>query len=157
VALEQGVYQFRHWRDKVNELREGSERSANMHDPIFRPTSAILGLVGAALIIDLSPADAHHSFALFDVKKSVDLEGTVKQFDWTNPHSWIHLNVQGKNNQTEEWLIELPAAALLAREGWNKNYLKTGERISVRISPLKNGMRGGSLQSFRPEDEIASP
>ena len=92
-----------------------------MHDPIFRPTSAILGLVGAALIIDLSPADAHHSFALFDVKKSVDLEGTVKQFDWTNPHSWIHLNVQGKNNQTEEWLIELPAAALLARANDEKD------------------------------------
>jgi hypothetical protein len=128
-----------------------------MHDPIFRPASAFFGLVGAALIIGLSPADAHHSFALFDVKKSVDLEGTVKQFDWTNPHSWIHLTVEGKSNQTEEWLIELPAAALLAREGWNKNYLKAGERISVRISPLKNGMKGGSLQSFRPEDEIASP
>jgi hypothetical protein len=128
-----------------------------MPDPISRPAAAILGLVGAALIIGFSPADAHHSFALFDVKKSVDLEGTVKQFDWTNPHSWIHLTVQGENSLTEEWLIELPAAALLAREGWNKNYLKAGERISVRINPLKNGMKGGSLESFRPEDAIASP
>jgi hypothetical protein len=128
-----------------------------MHDPIFLPAAAILGLASAALIVAMSPADAHHSFALFDVKKSVDLEGTVKQFDWTNPHSWIHLTVQGENSQTEEWLIELPAAALLAREGWNKMYLKAGERISVRISPLKNGMKGGSLQSFRPEDEITSP
>lgn len=123
-----------------------------MRDPIFHPR-AILGFVSASLLLGASPATAHHSFALFDVTKSVTLEGTVKQFEWTNPHSWIHLVVLGANNQAEEWLVELPASAMLAREGWNKNYLKTGERISVRINPLKNGMKGGSLQSFRPDTE----
>jgi hypothetical protein len=106
----------------------------------------VLGMMGAAV-----PASAHHSFALFDSQKSVMLEGTVKQFDWTNPHSWIRLIVLGEANQPEEWIIELPAAATLARDGWNKDYLRMGERISVRISPLKNGMKGGALQSFRPE------
>ena len=120
---------------------------------IFRPARAILGLVGASLLFGVSPAAAHHSFALFDTNKSVMLEGTVKGFEWTNPHSWIHLVVTGANSQPEEWAIELPAAAALARDGWNKNYLKTGEQLSVRINPLKNGMKGGSLQSFRPDQD----
>ena len=108
-------------------------------------------LAATALLAAVLPATAHHSFALFDSSKSLMLEGTVKQFDWTNPHSWIRLVVLGETGEAEEWLIELPAAALLARDGWNKNYLKAGERISVRISPLRNGMRGGVLQSFRSE------
>lgn len=118
-------------------------------------TKLMLGLMGASLLLGASPAAAHHSFALFDVTKSVMLEGKVKEFEWTNPHSWIHLVVTGANNQPEEWLIELPAASTLARDGWNKNYVKTGERLSLRINPLKNGMKGGSLQSFRPEAEDA--
>jgi hypothetical protein len=121
--------------------------------PFFRSFRVPLGLVGAGLLLGANPASAHHSFALFDVSKSVTLEGTVKQFEWTNPHSWIRLTVAGANNQPEEWLVELPAAASLARDGWNKNYLRSGERISVRINPLKNGMKGGSLQSFRPDTE----
>ena len=124
-----------------------------MRGPIFRSFGATLGLVGTGLLLGTNPATAHHSFALFDVNNSVTLEGTVKQFEWTNPHSWIRLTVVGANNQPEEWLVELPAAASLARDGWNKNYLRSGERISVRINPLKNGMKGGSLQSFRPDIE----
>jgi hypothetical protein len=124
-----------------------------MRDPILRPSRAMLAFVGAILLLQAGPAAAHHSFALFDVTKTVILEGKVKQFDWTNPHSWIHLVVIGANNQPEEWLIELPAAATLSHDGWNKNYLKVGERLSLRINPLKNGMKGGSLQSFRPDAE----
>jgi hypothetical protein len=94
------------------------------------------------------PAAAHHSFALFDVTKTVALEGTVKKFEWTNPHSWITLEVIGPQNQADEWLIELPPAGVLAREGWNKNFVKVGEKLSVHVNPLKNGGKGGSLESF---------
>jgi hypothetical protein len=117
----------------------------------LRAASAIVGLAGGCLLVGLNPATAHHSFALFDMQTTVTLEGTVKAFEWTNPHSWIRLVVPAKNNQTEEWLIELPAAAVLAREGWNKLYLRPGERISVNINPVKNGMKAGALQSFREE------
>lgn len=122
-----------------------------MRYPNFR--LAIAGLAATSLLLGTIPAAAHHSFALFDTNKSVMLEGKVKAFEWTNPHSWIRLIVNGANNQSEEWLIELPAAASLAREGWNKNYVKAGERLSLRINPLKNGMKGGSLQSFRPDQD----
>jgi len=102
-------------------------------------------------LIGTAPAVAHHSFALFDMTKSVRLEGTVKRFDWANPHSWIFLEVLGPQAVAEEWMIELPSAGALAREGWNQNFLRPGERIIVSINPLKEGQRGGSLESFRPE------
>ena len=119
---------------------------------------AALGtLVGAAAVIGAGEASAHHSFALFDTQKTVSLVGTVKRFEWTNPHSWIFLNVANADNVTEEWTIELPAAAALAGEGWNKNYLKEGDRISVMINPLKNGMKGGSLEGFTPRGSDPEP
>ena len=123
-----------------------------MRNPPFCSSWAVFGLLSASLLVP-GTAAAHHSFALFDSTKSVTLEGKVKEFEWTNPHSWIHLVVIGENNQAEEWLIELPAAASLARDGWGKTYLKPGERLRLRVNPLKNGMKVGSLQSFRSEAE----
>ena len=96
------------------------------------------------------PASAHHSFALFDANKTVSVEGRVSSFEWSNPHSWIKLQVANEKNATDEWLIELPSAGALAREGWNKNYIKVGERLILRVNPLKDGGKGGSLQSFAP-------
>ena len=116
----------------------------------LRQAAIALGFIGAGAIGGAPPAAAHHSFALFDMTKSVMLEGTVKRFEWTNPHSWIYLNVTGPQNVSDEWTIELPAAGALAREGWNATYLKAGDRIVVRINPLKDGKKGGSLESFTP-------
>ena len=116
---------------------------------------AVLGTAGLCLS-GILPAAAHHSFALFDVTKTVALEGTVKKFEWTNPHSWITLEVAGPQRQADEWLIELPPAAVLAREGWNKNFVKVGEKLSVHVNPLKNGGKGGSLESFTLDDRPIS-
>jgi hypothetical protein len=109
---------------------------------------ALIAVSGAPI-----PAMAHHSFALFDATKSVRLQGTVAKFEWTNPHSWIFLNVPNSQNVAEEWIIELPAAGVLATEGWNKDFVKTGEKIIVRIKPLKTGQRGGLLEGFTAADE----
>jgi hypothetical protein len=108
-------------------------------------------IVGVSGAMATMPAAAHHSFALFDMKKSVRLEGTVKRFDWANPHSWILLDVVGPEAMAEEWMIELPSAGSLARDGWNKNYLRAGERVVLNVNPLKDGKRGGSLELFIPE------
>jgi hypothetical protein len=109
-------------------------------------------------MVGMGSAVAHHSFAMFDMTKSVRLEGTVKKFDWTNPHSWIFLEVVGPGATTEQWTIELPSAGALAREGWNKNYLRVGERVILHVNPLKDGRNGGNLESFVPPSEVpASP
>jgi hypothetical protein len=107
-------------------------------------TALVSGLMAS------SPVAAHHSFALFDMTRTVSLEGTVKKFEWANPHSWITLQVAGAGNSMEEWMIELPSAGALAREGWNKNFVKSGEKLIMRVNPLKDGKKGGSLTSFTP-------
>ena len=115
-----------------------------------RQSIALLVVLCLSGLMGATPATAHHSFAMFDMTKSVRLEGTVKRFDWTNPHSWIFLEVVGPGATTEQWTIELPSAGALAREGWNKNYLRAGERVVLHVNPLKDGRKGGNLESFVP-------
>ena len=115
----------------------------------YKQSMALLAMLGLSGLAGTTPAVAHHSLALFDMQKSVRLEGTVKRFDWTNPHSWIFLDVMGPT-MTESWTIELPSAGVLAREGWGKNYIRSGERIVLLVNPLKDGRRGGSLERFVP-------
>ena len=117
---------------------------------LHRQSIALLAAIGLSGLMGTTFAMAHHSFAMFDMTKSVRLEGTVKRFDWTNPHSWIFLEVAGPGTTTEQWTIELPSAGALAREGWNKNYLRVGERVVLHVNPLKDGRKGGNLESFTP-------
>jgi len=108
-------------------------------------TWAIVGAAAAAA--SAGPAAAHHSFALFDPGKSMTLEGQVKQFQWTNPHTWIQLIVVDQAGKDVEWSIEGSSAATMARQGWSRTALKPGDHVVVVIHPLKDGTSGGSLVS----------
>jgi hypothetical protein len=101
---------------------------------------AALALVGCA-----GPALAHHSFAMFDRSKQVSVVGTVKEFQFTNPHSWIQLTVTPASGPQEEWAIEGLSPNVLARAGWKRNTLKTGDKVTVLINPLRDGSHGGNL------------
>jgi hypothetical protein len=96
----------------------------------------------AGLALAAMPALAHHSFAMFDQSKLMTLEGTVHEFQWTNPHSFIELDV-GAGSRAQRWSIELNSPNNLTRQGWRRTSLKAGDRISVRIAPLRNGHAGG--------------
>jgi hypothetical protein len=104
-----------------------------------------------ALILSLGslavgvPALAHHSMAMFDQTKEITVTGTVKQFQWTNPHSYIQLNVPGENGRIVEWSLELGAPMYLYSKGWRPKTLKAGDRVSVRINPLRSGQPGGAV------------
>lgn len=113
-----------------------------------------LALAGLALAGSLSPgfADAHHSFAIFDHTRQVSLTGTVKVFEWTNPHSWIILTVPGKAGAEESWTITALSPNLLERHGWKKTTLKPGDKITVLIYPLRDGKAGGNLISVTLPD-----
>ena len=104
-----------------------------------------LGLAGiAAIAVSAIPAAAHHSFAMFDALKIVQLEGTVKEFQWTNPHAWILLNVDGSGNKAE-WAIEMNGPTGLARQGWLPKTLTPGMPIKVHVHPLRDGKTGGQF------------
>jgi hypothetical protein len=105
--------------------------------------------VGAVLLAGLlgSAAAAHHSFAMFDQSKTVTLKGTVIEFQWTNPHSWIELQVGA-----EKWGIELNSPNNLTRQGWRRTVIKPGDPVTVTINPLRNGMKGGLFNTITLPD-----
>lgn len=109
--------------------------------------NAVLIGLAAGCVAAGAPAAAHHSTAMFDGQKELTLTGVVKDFQWTNPHSWIQLNVRGEQGAIEEWSIEGNSPNALARAGWKRTTLKPGDQITVRIRPLKNGHKGGSFMS----------
>ena len=98
----------------------------------------------ACLMCLPAASPAHHSFAMFDDKNLVALAGTVKEVQWTNPHTWLQLLVI-ENSQPVEYSIEGQSPNGLMRLGWKKNTIKAGDKISVVIAPLKDGRKGGAL------------
>jgi Family of unknown function (DUF6152) len=111
--------------------------------PLMKLSTRILVAVGATLVSGI--ATSHHSFAMFDNAKDVVLEGTVKEFQWTNPHTWIQLMVTDASGKQVEWSIEGASPNGLVRQGWTRNSLKPGDKATVVIHPLKDGKNGGSV------------
>ena len=113
----------------------------------------IVSLTAAAVAAVAVPALAHHSFAMFDAEQTVTMQGTVKEFEWTNPHSWLHIMVSdAATGQQGVWALELSSPARLKRMGMSADSVKPGDAISVTFHPLKDGARGGQfLQAVLPD------
>ncbi|HEV7714956.1 MAG TPA: DUF6152 family protein [Steroidobacteraceae bacterium] len=92
-------------------------------------------------------AFAHHSFAMFDRDKEVTLTGTVREFQWTNPHAFIEVDVSDRKGNPEKWAVEMNSPNNLTRQGWKSTMLKTGDKVSVTINPLRDGKKGGLFVS----------
>ena len=105
-----------------------------------------------ALCLPAVPAQAHHSMAMFDQTKTVNLKGTVKQFQWTNPHCYIQLMVKDASGKDVEWSLEMGAPMYLYAKGWRPGALKAGMAISVTINPLRNGDPGGIVLTAATAD-----
>lgn len=114
--------------------------------------SARSWLTVIAIVGSVVPATAHHSGAMFDNEKEVVLKGTVTEFQYTNPHSWIQLVVPSSKGPAVEWSIETAAPIVLLRAGIKPNALRTGDKITLRAHPMKNGTAGGSLIDVKMED-----
>jgi hypothetical protein len=110
-------------------------------------------LAYAALAFAPSSSYAHHSFAMFDQNKQVTLNGVVREFQWTNPHSWLQLKVMNAaSGEVEDWSIEMISTSILGRMGWKKNSLKPGDAVVVVINPVRNGAHGGNRVSVNGPD-----
>jgi hypothetical protein len=94
-----------------------------------------------------APVLAHHSAAGIDRTKSVTLVGTVKQFGWQNPHSWMEVDVPNDAGVVTTWKVEMTSPAFLIRAGWKSSTVKPGDKVTVKVFPLKSGDPGGLFQS----------
>ena len=103
----------------------------------------LLGFTGAMAIA--GPSLAHHSFAMFDNQKETILSGTVKTFQWTNPHIWIQLDVADAQGSVKEWGVEGSTPAILGRKGWTRHSFQPGDKVVMTIHPLKDGQMGGAF------------
>jgi hypothetical protein len=105
--------------------------------------AALLGLL-IALTFSL-PSTAHHSAAMFDDQHRVKLSGTVRKFQWTNPHCYVQLVVTNDKGKEVEWSLEMAGPMYLYNLGFRPSTLKAGDRLNVTIAPLRNGSAGGLL------------
>ena len=140
---------------------------------MLKPSTLTAGLLAASLTLPFA-ADAHHSFAAeFDASKVVHLDGTVVQFSWVNPHSWIYMDVKKPDGAVEHWKIEGGAPSLLLRRGWNKTSVQPGVRIVVNAFQARDGalrasardvtfpdgkkLDAGSSYQQQPQPDAAAP
>jgi len=114
----------------------------------LRQVSLVLGSVIGILALAAwtSSAEAHHSFSVFDMQTNKELEGDVVEFQWTNPHSFLWINVTNADGSKTRWGLEGMSPNFLGRRGWSKNTFEPGDHVKVVIWPLKSGEPGGTLQ-----------
>jgi hypothetical protein len=97
-------------------------------------------IAAAAVVLAAAvPAAAHHSNSAYQVDQIVTLEGTVKEWRWMNPHTWLILSVESADGKTQEWAVEGRPPGILGRAGWSSTILQPGEHVTVHASPAKNG------------------
>ena len=101
-------------------------------------------LFAGAFVVAGGAAWAHHSFAMFDQEHPMELTGTVTEFKFTSPHTFILLKVKGTDGTEVIWNLEGGAPSGLVRDGWNSKTLKPGDELAIKVDPLRSGAPGGA-------------
>ena len=104
----------------------------------------IAALMCAAVALAAPGVSAHHSGAMFDREKMMELKGTVKELQWSNPHIWIQIVAQD-NGAAKEWSLEGGSPNTLSRQGWRSTTFKPGDEVMVRFNPMKDGTAAGAF------------
>ena len=108
--------------------------------------------VGVAVLFCAVPAMPHHSNSAYEVEKVITITGIVKEWKWTNPHTWLYVTVDDEKAGKVEWAVEGRAPGVLGRVGWDRFVLKPGEKVTIHMSPAKDGSRVGIIARVTKED-----
>jgi len=124
-----------------------------MEDPVKLKNVVLAAFLGAGMSVTASvPASAHHSAAAYDRDADVEVAGTVREFQYTNPHSWLFVEVVDKAGKTVDWGFEAEGPSTLLRAGIKVSLLKPGEKVTVKGHPLKDGRPAALLVSVTKTD-----
>ena len=107
-----------------------------------------LSLAGVVVSLFAFPALAHHSFSMYNQNELTTLSGTVTEYEWINPHAWVHVAVMDKSGQVATWPFETGSTRQIAQSGWTRDTLKPGDQIDVEFHPLMDGSYGGHLRKI---------
>ena len=99
-----------------------------------------------------APVFAHHSFGLYDMGRTVEIDGTVAQMEWSNPHCWLFIRVDSSPAAQSGYGFEMTSVGEMTRRGWKKNAVKPGDRVKVRYHPLRDGRTGGLMMAVITAD-----
>ena len=108
------------------------------HMVLTTAATAVIGLAGLS-----GAATAHHAATMFDREQTVELIGTVREFQWTNPHIWIQIQVENSDGEVEEWSIEGGVPNRLFRSGWRPNSFEPGDEVTILAFPMRDGGKAG--------------
>jgi hypothetical protein len=115
----------------------------------LRQVITVISFIGLMLAL---PVHAHHSDAMFAREEVRELSGTVKEFQFTNPHTWIQLNVADENGQVVEWSLEWGSPNQLGRQGIRPATFPAGAQVTIRTNPMRDGTPGGAFIGARFPD-----
>ena len=107
-----------------------------------------LWIAAVALLTLGMPLWAHHGNAAYDEKNPITIKGTVTEFEWTNPHAQIYLDVKDDKGMLVHWSVETYSPGKLVRAGWAKDSVKVGDVVSINLIPAKNGSPVGFLHKL---------
>ncbi len=102
--------------------------------------------------LSVSPASAHHSYSMFDRSKELILAGTVKEYHFTNPHSWLTIVVRDASGKDATWILEGGSVSQLARNGWTSTSMKPGDRVTAKVYRTKDGSNKGEFHGVITAD-----
>ena len=105
-----------------------------MHGSIMR-----FVILAAGIGIVSNTISAHHGVTNYDMKKTIVLNGTVTDFDWSNPHCLAHIDVTDPGGHTRHWTLEMASTFTMTRRGWDMGTLKRGDQVKIETHPAKNG------------------
>ena len=113
----------------------------------------IAGFIVIAVAACAIQAGAHHSFAMFDHEKTITVTGTLTEFEYTNPHCWLHVAVvDAATGRALDWAFEMGSVGQVAQQGWKADTVKPGDKITIEGHPMKDGSRGGQYRSAKLAD-----
>jgi len=108
-----------------------------------KPVNYFAALFG--LLVIAMPVVAHHGGVAYETGKRITLKGTISNFEWTNPHSQVHLDVTDDNGKVAHWDFETQPPSILVHAGWHRDSLKPGDQVTLVAVPAKNGSTIGIL------------
>jgi hypothetical protein len=112
----------------------------------IRSMAAVAGLAAAlAWSVGVAPVSAHHSFGLFDMGKSDEIDGTVIRLEWSNPHCWFFVMVATPDGAQVSYGFEMTSVGEMTRKGWTKTVLKPGDKVKVKFHPVRDGRPAGYI------------